>query len=100
MTPAERSLRARLAAHSLHAQRDARETTSAARATFLARFERQVDPDGLLPPEERARRAESAKRAHFTKMAMASARSRRREPAAAESAKRDDVWEGYTGHLF
>ena len=46
MTPVERSLRARMAAYSLHAQRDPRETTSAARAAFLDRFEREVDPDG------------------------------------------------------
>jgi hypothetical protein len=58
MTRVERSLRARIGACSLHAQRDASETTSAARAAFLSRFEREVDPDGELAPEERARRAE------------------------------------------
>jgi hypothetical protein len=34
-SPAERSLRARLAAHALHAQRDPRETTAKGRAAFL-----------------------------------------------------------------
>jgi len=58
MTPVERSLRARIGAYGLHGQRDARETTSAARPAFLSRFEREVDPDGELAPEERARRAE------------------------------------------
>ncbi len=55
LTPAQRSLRSRLAAYSLHAQRDSKETTQAARAAFLNRFEREVDPDGSLPPAERAR---------------------------------------------
>ncbi len=39
LSPAERTLRARLAAHTLHAKHDARETTAKARAAFLARFE-------------------------------------------------------------
>jgi hypothetical protein len=77
LSPAERSLRARLAAHTMHARHDARETTTAARAAFLARFEAEVDPDGLLSPEERRRRAEQARRAYFTRLALASAKARR-----------------------
>ena len=34
--------------------------TRPARETFLKRFEKQVDPDGTLPPEERRQRAEHA----------------------------------------
>ena len=45
---AERSLRARLAAYALHAQQDPRETTANGRAAFLARFDREVDPEGRL----------------------------------------------------
>ena len=48
LSPAERSLRARLAAHSMHARHDARETTTAGRAAFLSRFEAEVDPDGIF----------------------------------------------------
>lgn len=44
---------------------------------MLARFEREVDPDGKLPPEIRARRADFAKRAYFAKLAMKSSRARR-----------------------
>jgi hypothetical protein len=80
LSPAERSLRARLAAHSMHARHDARETTAKARATFLARFEREVDPDGTLPPQERARRAEHARSAYFARLSLASARARRAKP--------------------
>ena len=47
---AERSLRARLAAYALHAQRDPRETTANGRAAFLARFDREVDPEASWSP--------------------------------------------------
>jgi len=77
LTPAERSLRARMGAYAQQARHDTRETTAAARATFLTRFEREVDPDGVLPEAERARRAEAAKRMYFTRLAWKSAQARR-----------------------
>jgi hypothetical protein len=77
LTPAERALRARLAAHAMHARHDARQTTANGRTAFLARFEAEVDPDGTLAPEERRRRAEHARRAYFTRLALASAKARR-----------------------
>ena len=70
VTPEQRSLRARLAAFTLHSLRDPVETTAAARSAFLARFEAQVDPDRQLPEAERLRRAEMAKRAYFTRLAL------------------------------
>jgi hypothetical protein len=73
------ALRGRIGAHELHARHDPRETTANARATFLASFEAKVDPGGSLPPAERARRAEHARKAHFARLALASARARRRE---------------------
>jgi hypothetical protein len=57
---------------------DRRAATAAARAAFLDRFEREVDPDGTLAPAERARRAAYARKAHFTRMAYLSAKARRR----------------------
>jgi hypothetical protein len=47
------------------------------------RFEKLVDPDGVLPPEERAQRAQAAERAHMAKMALRSsqARAKKRESA-------------------
>jgi hypothetical protein len=77
LTPAERTIRARLAAHAMHAQHDARQTTANGRAAFLTRFEAEVDPDGTLEPGERRRRAEHARRAYFTRLALASAKARR-----------------------
>lgn len=69
-TPAERSLQARMAAHVLHSKVDSREHTKPAREAFLARFERQVDPDGVLPEDERRRRAESAKKAYMGSLTL------------------------------
>lgn len=78
LTPSERSLRARLAAHESWARTpDPEARLKPARAAFLARFEAEVDPDRVLPAEERARRAEHARKAHFARLAYASARARR-----------------------
>src|SRR5262245_9788842 len=81
LTPTERSLRARLAAHAMHARHDARQTTVNGRAAFLARFEREVDPEGTLDPKERQRRAENARRAYFARLQFASAKTRRAKRA-------------------
>jgi hypothetical protein len=72
------SLRGRAGAFALHAKYDPRETTAKARATFLARFEREVDPEGLLPAEERLHLAAYARRSYFTRLALRSATARRR----------------------
>ena len=64
-----KDMRARIAAEiswSRTADRSAR--TRPARQAFLKRFERQVDPDGKLSPEERTRRAEHALRAYMLQL--------------------------------
>jgi hypothetical protein len=76
LSPTERSLRARLARHAQHAQ--GKTSTAAGTAAFLARFEREVDPEGALSPTERARRAEHARRAHMTLLALNAATARRK----------------------
>ncbi len=55
---------------------DPAEHTAPAGAVFLSRFEREVDPDGVLDPQDRARRAEHAKKAYFIKLALASRKAR------------------------
>jgi hypothetical protein len=67
--------------HRRHAQ--GKTSTSAGTSAFLARFEREVDPEGVLPLEERARRAEYARKAHFADLALKSARARRGRVAKA-----------------
>jgi hypothetical protein len=42
----------------------------------MDRFYEQVDPDRSLSPEERERRASSARRAYFVRLAMSSSRAR------------------------
>jgi len=67
----------------MHSRHDARATTAAARAAALARFEREVDPTGSLAPAERSRRAEFARKAYFARLALKSARARRRNGTSA-----------------
>lgn len=78
MISAEASLRGRIGGLSLAAQRDPLEYTRNARQAFLATFDSQVDPDGVLPVAERTRRALAARKAHFAKLALKSAKARRR----------------------
>jgi hypothetical protein len=78
-----RSLRARAAAHALHARvADPAAHTAPARKAFLDRFEREVDPDGVLPPEVRARMAAHARTAYFLGLAEKSRAARRRKAAS------------------
>jgi hypothetical protein len=77
LSPEQRSLRASLAAHEMHAQNYSREITANARAGFIAKFLRQVDASTPgLPEIERQRRAEHLLRAHMKRMALRSARVR------------------------
>lgn len=87
-TPKERSLIGRIGALELHAQHDSRALTQSARKAFLARFEREVDPEGVLPEAERARRADLARRAYFTRLAYKSARARRERREMKELSRR------------
>lgn len=74
MTPAERVLQGRLGALAVHSR--GRTNTAPARGAFNQRFLDEVDPDRVLPEAERERRAAFARRAHFTKLALASSRAR------------------------
>jgi hypothetical protein len=77
-----RSLVSRMGAHALHAQYDSRELTANARAKFLAKFIDEVDPDRVLSEPERLKRAEHALRAHMTRLALRSAKARRKAGGA------------------
>jgi len=52
--------------------------TRPAREAFLRRFETEVDPEGQLPPDERNRRAEHAKRAYMLRLAKKAAAAKKR----------------------
>lgn len=73
-----RSLAGRTAAHTRWAHEpDRRAALAPARRGLIARFEREVDPDFTLSPDERARRAQSAMKAHMSRLAAKSAAARR-----------------------
>lgn len=74
-SPQERSLQARIAAHeSWAATTDRPARTSAARQALLKKFLDQADGDPV--------RAEHLRRAHFARLALRSAQTRRRRKAA------------------
>jgi hypothetical protein len=76
--PTVRAINGAIGAHEKWARTpDRSAATQAARTAFNDRFEREVDPDGTLPPAERAIRAEHARKAYFLRMAAASVKSRR-----------------------
>lgn len=87
--PADRALIARIAAHTRWAMTaDPLAATAPARKAFNERFERLVDPDGVLTPPERALRAEHARKAYFVRLALRSATARRNR---ARNGRRDAV---------
>ena len=76
---AEHSLASRFGAHLSWANTEDRAArTAPARRALLDKFEKLADPDGVLLPAERAKRAESLRKAHYSAMALKSARARRR----------------------
>jgi len=74
----DKSTAGRLGAAVAHSRHSGAEMTAKARRAFHDRFEEQVDPEGVLPPDERRRRAEHARRAHMQRLAARSAQARRR----------------------
>lgn len=90
--PRVRAQVARIAAHESWARTpDRAARTAAARAALLARFERDVDPDGVLSPGERAARAESARRAFYARLALRSVQARAAARANEQSTARPNV---------
>jgi hypothetical protein len=70
-------MRARIAAHARWENTDPAQASKDARRRALDRYLKRVDPEGLLDPEERERRAEHARKADMMRLALASARARR-----------------------
>lgn len=89
MTPAERSLRASIAAHTRWSQTpiaDRRRQANRGHAALIATFAVQVDPDGLLPEEERQRLAHNAYSAHMKRLALRSSQARRSAATSSSAA--------------
>lgn len=77
MTPEQRSLRAQIGAHRLHAM--GRTNTGPARQAFNDRFINEVDPERILPLAERDHRVASARSAYFKNLALRSSRARNKQ---------------------
>lgn len=83
MSESHASMRGRIAAYEKWARTGNRTAATApARAGLDAKFVAEVDPDGTLDPADRARRVAAKRKAHFTRLALLSAQSRRRAQAA------------------
>ena len=82
MSAAARHRRARIAAHASWAKTaDRTARTAPGTRGLLARFERQVDPEGLLCPQVRLSMARHARTAYMLQLAERSAAARRRSTA-------------------
>jgi hypothetical protein len=79
MAPEQRHLRARIAANIRWSKPMTRaDQADAARTAIYVRLERQVDPQGRLPPDERDQLVRAAARALSARLAAAKARKRKR----------------------
>lgn len=76
MTPEQRSIRARMAALARWSREDPKEHVAMMNRRFMAGFEKQVDPEGLLSETERRRRAEAARKLFYQHLAYKSSRAR------------------------
>lgn len=80
-TPAQRSMAGFIAAKTRWSQTPDRSAAmKPLKDGFLAKFEREVDPDGVLDPETRTKLAIDARSAHMRRMALASSKARSAKP--------------------
>lgn len=76
------TMQARIAAYKSWAKEPDRSArTAPARQAAELRFERMVDPDNVLPPHERAQRAQAARKAFYLEMSMKGVAARQRKAA-------------------
>lgn len=88
MATTESRLRSQIGALESWARTENRSArTLAARIAAWDRFEKQVDPEGKLPPATRAKMAECARKAHFKRMALKSVEARRRRAVGGVSSE-------------
>ncbi len=84
----ERVMRAQIAASTRWAKEpDRAAATVPAREGLRAKFAREVDPEGVLPPEELEYRVNQLYKAHMTRMSLKAAQARREKAAARRAAR-------------
>jgi hypothetical protein len=67
----------------VHGDEARRAATAPMRTAMRKRWEQEADPDGLLSPEDLEAAVGRLKKAHYRRMALASAKSRSRSTRAA-----------------
>lgn len=92
LSPEDRATHGRIGAHESWARTvDRAGRTANARKAALDRFEREVDPDGVMDPQTRALAAEHARKAYFMRLGLKSGRARRRAAASPTGDEPDDA---------
>lgn len=85
LTPAQRSQRARIAAHAMHSRNDGKQITAKATDASPGRltyWRNKVDPERVLDPAERDRRAKHAQSEHFARLAFRASKAKQAKRAA------------------
>ena len=82
LTPQQRTLRAQIAANTRWSKQDPKPALAKVRLGRQRKYEQQVDPQRVLKPEERERRAQAALRADMQRLALKSARARAKRAAS------------------
>ncbi len=78
LTPAERSIRARIAAHNRWAKEpDRLVATAPGRQAALEKLLNEVDPHRVLTEAERAKRVKNAQQAQMARVRLAASKKRR-----------------------
>lgn len=94
LTPEQRTERARIAGLTTAMTRTGAEMSQPARAAFVEKLEArlldEVDPERVLPEDERARRVEAARKLYFTRLSFKASRARQAN-AERRLAEQDDV---------
>jgi hypothetical protein len=86
LTPEQRTMRARLAAHARWAREDPGPNVRRAAAGLLEKFRREILAEqGDVAEPELTRRAESRRREHLTRIAFEASRKRQAGKAAAHA---------------
>jgi hypothetical protein len=86
-SPAVRKAMAKIGGHALRATHDPAEYTAASHEAFLERFLVEADPNTVLEPEERQRRAQALRQAYMARLGLAGAKARWRRQQLEQARK-------------
>jgi hypothetical protein len=79
MTPAQRALRARIASHHSWAATTSRRARAKSGGDAIReRIAAQVDPNGVMSPQDREKAVASAVKAHYARLGALSGQARRK----------------------